>query len=164
MQYTTKKFNEFVNSPKRKSGKYVYKWFTRLWNNCGKKNIKLNHTEFIWYDLCGCLKENGNNRFINYQKVYPGWNIYDLVRGSLSLGTGIEVSHDQFRPSVISLFQLPHDPDIEILVPSPTPSLPTCYYASCHEKWTTNIWIISYTQWYIFLYKMCLRHGISPQQ
>ena len=50
--YTTKELKEVSNSFKRKSGKYVWEWVLRVWDN-GGRNLKLNQVECTVVDPLG---------------------------------------------------------------------------------------------------------------
>ena len=50
MYYTTKELNDFANSFNQKSGKYMWRWILKVWNN-DEENIKLDQAECIDMDL-----------------------------------------------------------------------------------------------------------------
>jgi hypothetical protein len=52
---TSWELNEFANSFKQKSGKYVWEWILRVWDN-DRRNIKLDQAELT--DMSGGSKFN----------------------------------------------------------------------------------------------------------
>lgn len=90
---------------------------------------------------CGGLSENGPHRLIGNSTIrrFGLVGVVGFVGGSVSLGTGFEVSEIKPGPVSLSPFQLPSDLDVELSAISSAPCLPICSHASHHDDKGLNL-------------------------
>ena len=76
------------------------------------------------------------------------WSRYGLVGGSVSLGSGFEVTSAQVT-SCVCLFLLPAGPGVELSAPSP------CLPAFYHYNNVLSSEMVSHPQLHVFFFKSC---------
>jgi len=83
------------------------------------------------------------HRLWHYCEMWLCWSRYGLIRGSVSLGTGLESPEALARPSSSLSLPATMDPDVELSATSPAPCLPECHHASCHDDNGLIPWTVS---------------------